>query len=83
MIVLGLFWKKATKLGAYIGLIIGEILVFVLILGKMDPFAFAGMNFNAGFVALVVNMTCYVLISLATYRPVEAGSNNSYTSQRL
>ncbi|HWR45751.1 sodium:solute symporter family protein [Sporomusa sp.] len=74
MIVLGLFWKKATKLGAYTGLIIGEILVFALILGKMDPFPIAGMNLNAGFVALVVNLVSYVAVSLITYSPVKVES---------
>ncbi len=79
MIVLGLFWKKATKLGAYAGLIIGEILVFTLILGKMDPYAIAGMNLNAGFVALVVNMAVYVVVSLITYSPVKVGSEKAST----
>ena len=37
IIVLGLFWKKASKLGAVCGLIVGEFLVFFLILSKMDP----------------------------------------------
>jgi SSS family solute:Na+ symporter len=71
MIVLGLYWKKSTKLGAYAGLIIGEILVFTLILGKMDPLPFAGMNLNAGFVALLINSIVFILISLSTYTPVK------------
>jgi SSS family solute:Na+ symporter len=69
MIVLGLFWKKATKIAAFTGLIVGEILVFALILGKMDPFSFAGMNLNAGFVALAVNVTVFVVLSILTYSP--------------
>lgn len=77
MIVLGLFWKKATKLGAYIGLVVGEVLVFGLILGKMDPFPIAGMNFNAGFVALAVNLVCYVLVSLVTYTPARVETDNT------
>ncbi|SFL35726.1 sodium:solute symporter family protein [Pelosinus propionicus] len=72
MIVLGLYWKKSTKLGAYAGLIIGEVLVFTLILGKMDPLPLAGMNLNAGFVALLTNLIVFVLISLFTYTPVKA-----------
>lgn len=71
MIALGLYWKKATKLGAYAGLIIGEILVFTLILGKIDPFPFAGMNLNAGFVALLANSIVFVLVSLVTYTPIK------------
>lgn len=77
MVVLGLFWKKATKLGAYTGLIIGEILVFTLILGKMDPFPILGMNLNAGFVALVVNLVCYVVVSLLTSSQARSASEDS------
>lgn len=66
MLVLGLYWKKATKIAAFSGLIVGEFIVFALILGKMDPFSFAGMNLNAGFVALVVNMAVFVTVSLLT-----------------
>lgn len=69
MIVLGLYWKKASKLGAYAGLLVGELLVFGLILGKLDPLPFAGTNLNAGFVALVINLVVYVGISLITYTP--------------
>jgi SSS family solute:Na+ symporter len=66
MIVLGLFWKRATKVAAYCGLITGEFLVFYLILNKMDPLGIFGMNLNAGFVALVVNFAVFVVVSLAT-----------------
>ncbi len=69
MIVLGLFWKRATKVAAYCGLITGEFLVFYLILNKMDPFAIAGLHLNAGFVALVVNFVVFVVVSLATSTP--------------
>lgn len=71
MIVLGLYWEKATRLGAFSGLLMGEILVFTLILGKMDPFPFAGMNLNAGFVALLVNTIVFVLVSLLVHTPVK------------
>lgn len=66
MLVLGLCWKKATKFGAYTGLLVGEVLVFGLILGKMDPLPFAGLNLNAGFVALVANTATFVIVSLLT-----------------
>jgi SSS family solute:Na+ symporter len=79
MIVLGLFWEKATKLGAYTGLIVGEVLVFTLILGKMDPFPIAGMNLNAGFVALVVNLVCFVVVSLLTHSSVKVQSEKIST----
>jgi len=71
MIVLGLYWKKASRLGAYAGLLVGEILVFSLILGKMDPMPIAGMNLNAGFVALICNLVVFVLVSLVTSPPVD------------
>jgi SSS family solute:Na+ symporter len=72
MIVLGLYWKKASKAGAFAGLIIGEILVFSLILSKLDPLPLAGTNLNAGFVALAVNLVVYAAVSLATYNPARA-----------
>jgi len=76
MIVLGLYWKKASRLGAYAGLIVGELLVFSLILGKMDPLPLAGMNLNAGFVALICNLAIFVLVSLVTSTPVDTKKEN-------
>lgn len=81
MIVLGMFWKKATKIGAYTGLIVGEVIVFALILNKMDPFAIAGLNLNAGFVALVVNMIVFVSVSLLTYTPVADKDQSPQTAK--
>ena len=72
LIVLGLFWKKATRVAAYTGLIVGEGLVFYLMLNKLDPAPILGMNLNAGFVALVANFALFVLISLMTYSPEKA-----------
>lgn len=69
MIVLGLFWKRATKIAAFCGVITGEFLVFYLILNKMDPLGIFGLNLNAGFVALVVNFVVFVVVSLATSTP--------------
>jgi len=69
MIVLGLFWKRATKIASFAGLIVGEFLVFYLILSKLDPVGFLGLHFNAGFVALVVNTVVFVALSLATSTP--------------
>jgi SSS family solute:Na+ symporter len=66
MIVFGLFWKKATKIAAFSGLITGEALVFYLPLSRHDPLAIVGLNLNAGFVALVVNMTVFLILSLLT-----------------
>jgi SSS family solute:Na+ symporter len=69
MIVLGLFWKSSTKLASFAGLIVGEFLVFYLMLNKLDPLTVGGLHLNAGFVALVVNMAVFVVVSLATRTP--------------
>jgi len=74
LIVLGLYWKKATRLGAFSGLLVGEILVFALILGKLDPLPFAGMNLNAGFVALICNFVVFVIVSLVTSKEVSTAT---------
>ena len=63
-IVLGLFWKKASKLGAVCGLVVGEALVFLLILSKMDPFPLGAFHVNAGFFALCMNALVFVIVSL-------------------
>jgi SSS family solute:Na+ symporter len=69
MIVLGLFWKSSTKIASFAGLIVGEFLVFYLMLNKLDPLAVWGLHLNAGFVALVVNMAVFVAVSLTTRTP--------------
>jgi SSS family solute:Na+ symporter len=66
MIVLGLFWRKTTKVAAFSGLIVGEILVFYLLLSHHDPLAISGLNLNAGFAALAVNMVVFVIVSMLT-----------------
>lgn len=63
-IVLGLFWQKASKLGAVCGLVVGEALVFLLILSKMDPFPLGAFHVNAGFFALCMNALVFVIVSL-------------------
>ena len=65
LLVLGVFWKRASKLGAFCGLAVGEFLVFYTMLNKLDPLPVYGMNINAGFVALVANMAVFFLVSLA------------------
>jgi SSS family solute:Na+ symporter len=64
-----LFWKSSTKIASFAGLIVGEFIVFYLILNKLDPLAMWGLHLNAGFVALVVNMAVFVIVSLATRTP--------------
>lgn len=69
MIVFGLFWKSSTKIASFAGLIVGEFLVFYLMLNKLDPLAVGGLHFNAGFVALVANTAVFLVVSLATRTP--------------
>lgn len=71
IIVLGIFWKKSTKIAAFSGIIVGEFLVFYLVLGKLDPLPMLGGHVNAGFVALFVNTIIFVLVSLMTYKKTE------------
>lgn len=71
MIVLGLFWKKSTKIAAFVSLIVGESLVYyLLIVAKMSviPVPALGGHMNAGFGALLVNLAVFILVSLLTYK---------------
>ena len=61
-IVLGLFWRRASRDGVFCGLLIGITTVVFLILTGRDPF----LGFNAGFVALALNFTVTVFICLGT-----------------
>ncbi len=69
MIVFGLFWKSSTKIASFCGLIVGEFLVFYLILSKLDPLTVGSLHLNAGFVALVVNLVVFLVVSLVTSTP--------------
>jgi SSS family solute:Na+ symporter len=59
-VVLGLFWKRVSRRGVICGLLTGLAIVVTLVFGRHDPF----LGMNAGFVALVVNGTVAVAISL-------------------
>jgi len=61
-VVLGLFWKRVSRRGVICGLLTGLAIVVALVFGRLDPF----LGMNAGFVALVVNGTVAVAISLLT-----------------
>lgn len=61
-VVLGLFWKRVSRRGVICGLLTGLAIVVALVFGRHDPF----LGMNAGFVALVVNGTVAVGISLLT-----------------
>ena len=49
-------------------MLIGELLVFTLILNKMDPFTLGSIHLNAGFVALTINTFIYVVVNEVVYR---------------
>ncbi len=62
-VVLGLFWKRATKAGVACGLAAGLGVAAVLVFGGFDPI----LGMNAGFVALAVNAALAVAVSLLTW----------------
>jgi SSS family solute:Na+ symporter len=64
LIVLGVYWKRANKIAAFCGVGVGEFIVFYTILHHLDPMPIWGLHINAGFLALVVNMVVFVLLSL-------------------
>jgi solute:Na+ symporter, SSS family len=61
-VVFGLYWKRITLPGVFVGMVCGIATLSYLILGKMDPF----MGINAGFVGLCVNFVLTVGVSLLT-----------------
>jgi SSS family solute:Na+ symporter len=61
-VVFGLYWRRVTLTGVFVGMVAGIATLAYLILGKMDPF----MGINAGFVGLCVNFVLTVGISLIT-----------------
>jgi SSS family solute:Na+ symporter len=61
-VVLGLYWKRATKTGVFTGMILGVATVAFLALTRRDPF----YGLNAGFCALCLNAVVTILVSLVT-----------------
>jgi SSS family solute:Na+ symporter len=66
-VVLGLFWKRVSKTGVFIGLIAGIAVVAILILSGNDPF----LGMNAGFVGLIINSIITLAISFGA-KPKES-----------
>jgi SSS family solute:Na+ symporter len=60
-VVLGLYWKRASTVAVFTGLIAGLSVVAILMLSDLDPFH----GWSAGFVALCVNFLVTVSLSLA------------------
>ena len=66
-VVLGLFWKRVSKVGVFAGLFVGIGIVVGLIITKNDPF----LGLNAGFVGLAANVVVTYVVSLKT-QPAKA-----------
>jgi SSS family solute:Na+ symporter len=58
-VVLGLYWKRVTRLGVFAGLLTGLAAAIFLVLSKRDPF----LGMNAGFLALCLNFSVAALTS--------------------
>ena len=74
-VVLGLFWKRATKGAILSGIITGISVVVVLIYTGHDPF----LGMNAGFVGLVLNS----IITLAVCFSVKPNSLNRQQAENV
>jgi SSS family solute:Na+ symporter len=61
-VVLGLYWKRVTKLGVFAGLLSGLVTIALLVLSKHDPF----LGVNAGFFALCLNFAVTTIIGLSS-----------------
>ncbi len=61
-VILGLYWRRATSSGVFVGIVAGVAMVAFLVFTERDPF----LGVNAGFLSLCVNMAVTVLISLLT-----------------
>ncbi|MGH8317626.1 MAG: sodium:solute symporter family protein [Steroidobacteraceae bacterium] len=59
-VVLGLYWRRATGRGIFLGMIVGVLSAVVLMSAHLDPL----FGLNAGFVALCVNFAVAVIGSL-------------------
>ncbi len=67
-VVLGLFWKRVTTAGVFVGMVVGVGCTVFLALSKRDPF----FGLNAGFVALCGNFLITAILSLLTHsQPAE------------
>ncbi len=61
-VLFGLYWKRVTLPGVFVGIVVGIGTVAFLVLSKMDPV----MGINAGFFALCVNFVLTAVVSLFT-----------------
>jgi len=82
-VVLGLYWKRASTIAVFAGIVTGVAIVAGLMLTKHDPI----FGLNDGFLALCANFLVTVLLSLAS-RPrldgfVEDRAQDAAVSQSL
>ncbi len=70
-VVLGLYWKRVTTTGAFVGMIVGVLTAILLMCAHLDPL----FGLNAGFVALCINFAVTVAASLATAPKTAAVAN--------
>lgn len=61
-VVLGLYWRRVTGAGVFIGMMVGVATAVILMSIHLDPV----FGLNAGFVALCINLVVTVTASLAT-----------------
>ena len=61
-VVLGLYWRRVTGTGVFIGMAAGVLIAVLLMSTHLDPI----VGLNAGFVALCINFAVTIAASLAT-----------------
>lgn len=61
-VLLGLYWRRVTGTGVFVGMIVGVLTAVLLMSTHLDPI----IGLNAGFVALCLNFIVTIAASLAT-----------------
>lgn len=71
MLVLGLWWKRATRMGAMTGMVVGLVITFAYILGnRFGGFEILGIKDVAGGIfGMVANFSLSIVVSLLTPAP--------------
>lgn len=63
-LILGLFWKRGNKYGAFVGTFVG--MTIVLTSGLIPSLITWAGNWTPGFIALITNLILYITVSLLT-----------------
>jgi solute:Na+ symporter, SSS family len=61
-VLLGLYWRRVTGTGVFVGMAAGVLIAVLLMSTHRDPI----VGLNAGFVALCINFAITIAVSLAT-----------------